>query len=97
MTHSLRKALLLATVVFSANAAIAAEQIEAPASTENKASIQLVSEEEFQTQREFMIKDTAKKAQVMQAAHDCAKAAETQAAFAECNKQLREAILGKAN
>lgn len=53
----------------------------------------LLSENEFLLQKELMIKDTATKVQVLQAAHDCAKAAETPAAFAECNKALREAIL----
>lgn len=60
---------------------------------EPSASAPLLSENEFLLQKEYMIEDTANKVQVLQAAHDCAKAAETPAAFADCNKALREAIL----
>ncbi len=54
-----------------------------------------LSEDEFQAQRQLMIKDTAIKVEVLQTAHECAKASKTPADFAACNQQLREAILGK--
>jgi hypothetical protein len=54
-----------------------------------------VSDDEFKTQREFMIKDTEEKIRILQTAHDCAKASSTSPELAECNRQFRDAILGK--
>ena len=60
-----------------------------------KASIQF-EEDEFKRQKAFMIEDTGTKIEVLRTAHECAKAAETPQAFADCNKALREAILQSA-
>lgn len=64
------------------------------ANTEANSAPQLLTQEEFAFQKALMIQDTGQKVKVLQAAHDCAKAADTPAAFAQCNQQLREAILG---
>ena len=69
-----------------------AEEIKA---TAIQVSTPQLSEDEFQAQRQLMIKDTAIKVEVLQTAHECAKASKTPADFAACNQQLREAILGK--
>ena len=53
-------------------------------------------EDEFKRQKAFMIEDTGAKIEVLRTAHECAKAAETPQAFADCNKALREAILQSA-
>lgn len=87
MKNHAKAVIFLSTMLCIAINALAAE------SSEPSTTPELLSEQEFALQKEFMIKDTATKIEVLQAAHDCAKAAKTPAAFAECNKNLREAIM----
>lgn len=91
--------LLLVAIMIFPTVATASDQAttqQSPDASNKDAAIAYLSEPEFLLQKEQMIKDTATKVEVLQAAHDCAKAAETAAAFAECNNKLRAAILGKA-
>lgn len=92
-SQTLRK--IFTFVALSASlGSIAAISEETQATTIQVSTPQL-SEDEFQAQRQLMIKDTATKVEVLQTAHECAKASKTPADFAACNQQLREAILGK--
>lgn len=88
MKNQSKAIIFLSTVLCISNSSIAADPTEASTATSA-----LLSDQEFSLQKEFMIKDTAIKIEVLQAAHDCAMAAKTPAAFAECNKTLREAIM----
>jgi len=86
--------LMLASMVTLSTAAGAADQLApAPATKDEPAPV--FDEQEFKFQKAFMIKDTASKIAILQTAHDCAKTAETPTDFASCNRELREAILGK--
>ena len=95
---SLNLNLLLAAMSIFSAAAIASDQTVTQSSeVRNKdESVAYLNESDFLLQKEQMIKDIENKVEVLQAAHGCAKAAETPAAFAECNQKLRDAILGKA-
>jgi hypothetical protein len=89
---------LIGAMAVLSSSAIASEQTDDTRPTADKTvsiTSPVLSDQEFRSQREFMIKDTTAKILVLRAAHDCAEAAKTSAAFAECNRQLREAILRK--
>lgn len=81
-------ALSLLTVSSQAFAADSPEPKPAPA---------VLSEEEFQKQRTFMLEDLALRIKVFQTAHACAEKAETSVAFAACNQELRDSMLAHIN
>ena len=52
----------------------------------------VLSQEDFVKQREFMLKDLAKKMALMQEARKCAEKSATPAAFQACNQALVDGI-----